>query len=85
VDLSEALFLLVRAPGTWSFFGASTGWVKPSWSWEPTYDRLKAIGGPVGNATRLGGGHWSREYEHATGSFSALRLAATTTQPALSR
>ena len=66
LNMSEALFLLVRAPGTWSFFGASTGWGKPSWSWEPTYDRLKAIGGPVGNATRLGGGHWSREYEHAT-------------------
>lgn len=66
LNMSEALFLLVRAPGTWSYFGSSTGWGEVSWAWHASYDRLKAIGGPVGNATLLGSGHWSREYEHAT-------------------
>lgn len=66
MNMSEALFLLVRAPGTWSYFGSSTGWGETSWAWHASYDRLKGIGGPVGNATRMGGGHWLREYQHAT-------------------
>ena len=66
MNMSEALFLLVRASGTWSYFGSSTGWGETSWAWHTSYDRLKGIGGPVGNATWMGGGHWLREYQHAT-------------------
>ena len=47
LNMSEALFLLVKTPGSWSYFGSSTGWGEVSWAWHETYDRLAAIGSPV--------------------------------------
>ena len=47
LNMSEALFLLVKKSGSWSYFGSSTGWGEVSWAWHETYDRLAAIGSPV--------------------------------------
>ena len=67
LNMSQAIWLLVRSSDSYSYFGSSTGWGEGSWSWEPSYDLLKTIGKPAGDARQIGtSGDWLREYEHAT-------------------
>ena len=67
-NLSEAVFMITRGAGShdYSFYGASKGWDESDWAWQPSYSKLSKAGAPVGVAKKLGGGRYSREYEHAS-------------------